>query len=147
MNTILITAGHGQGKTTTLLNLANSLILQEKSVTGVVERAFIINGHRLAYFFESLPEHKFFMAARRRNFEKRADAFEFFPDAFEQAKDLILRPADWCFADEIGLIEAEGNGLWPAITGVFQHQTAKNLVMGIRGDQLELFARRIANSG
>ena len=143
MNTIFISSGHGQGKTTTLLNLANELIERGQSVTGVIERAFVVNGHRVAYFFESLPEHEFFMAARRRHFEPRLNAFEFFESAFKRAGRLITREADYKFADELGLLEAEGRGLWPAVLESMHENRARTMMLGVRGDHLEIFARRL----
>jgi len=127
-----------------MLNLANHMISQGKRITGVVERAFVVRDHRIAYFFESLPEHRFFLAAKRRHFEQKTDAFEFFPDAFLSAGKLISRPADWCFVDELGILEADNKGLWPAISKVLAEKTTKMLVLGIRGDRLDIFAQKIA---
>ena len=123
--------------------MANKLILQGKIVTGVIERAFIVNGHRVGYVFDMLPDHRLRLAAWRRHYNRDKTAFSFLAGAFEQAKQAITKPAQYCFIDELGLIEAEGKGLWPALEAVIRLQTAKNLVVAVRPDLPGLFMERI----
>ena len=130
MVVIVVTGCHGCGKTSNIHKILSSY--KELSITGVTERAFIVNGRRVAYFFKDLYTNQLFLAAKRRSFEKLPDrAFQFSVEGFARAKKAILRPAQMVVADELGFLEADEDGLWPAVKTVLERRDAEIVILGI----------------
>jgi iron complex transport system ATP-binding protein len=51
---------------------------------------------------------------------QRIGAYSFIPESLEHAQNIILHAgeADLCVVDEVGPLELEGKGLWPALKNV-----------------------------
>ncbi len=85
----------------------------------------------------------------RRNGEpdwERMGPFYFVPSTFEIARSLILhaRPSELLIIDEVGPLELEGRGLWPALKDVLLNPGLRMLLV-VRENILEDFVGKLGH--
>jgi len=76
---------------------------------------------------------------------ERVGPFVFVSETLERARTIIrdAGPGGLLIVDEVGPLELEGGGLWPALRGVLASRTGP-LLLVVREDILDEFAARLA---
>ncbi len=140
-----IVAPPRQGKTTTLLQLARRLSEHGVAVTGVAQPARCGHGLVTAYELQDIPEGtRHPLATRERSRGALAHlapgqvppreklAFRFDDAGMAWAAERVLRPADVLLVDELGWLEARGDGHLPAVQTAHSKGRHRAVVLAIR---------------
>jgi nucleoside-triphosphatase THEP1 len=144
-----IVAAPRRGKTSALLDLAHRLTEVGVTCTGVAQPARCEGGQVVGYELQDIPggERRPF-ATRRRSFfpppryargeapVREEMAFRFDAAGFAWAATRIHRPADVLLVDELGWLEAGGDGHLPAVETALRHALHRAAVFTIRQDAL-----------
>jgi nucleoside-triphosphatase THEP1 len=75
---------------------------------------------------------------------QRIGPYFFIPDSLDHAQNIILRSikADICVIDEVGPLELEGQGLWPALKKVIPHMRPEYILV-VRETILDKWLRKL----
>ena len=112
------------GKTTLLKNILLPLGKQGLSIDGYLSEAVRKQGSTLGYDLYDLREDRYYPFIRKEGQEdwQSIGPFFFLPETLDLAKSIISRSAKarLCVVDEVGPLELDGKGVWPAIADVFR---------------------------
>ncbi len=119
----ILTGPVHSGKTTLLKNVTVQLKSQNIFVTGFLslytedKEKFI--GYDL-YDLQRETRAPFIRKEGKKHWE-RIGSYFFVPESLDHAQNIIRRSAtaDICAVDEVGPLELEGKGLWPALKEIF----------------------------
>jgi nucleoside-triphosphatase len=144
---VAITGAPGAGKTTLVGDLLRRLRQRGLQVGGVTQPAILEGDRRAGYQLrdERTGEERPF--ARRR--EKRDEAelgFSFDADAWPWAATRIARArreADVVVVDELGRLEARGEGHLPSLVEPLEHERARVLILSVRADRARDIEERL----
>lgn len=118
----ILTGPVHSGKTTLLQRVAGHLKSQKISVCGYLSLSIQENEDYIGYdlYDLSLETQTPFIRKEGDGQWQRIGAYFFIPETLDQAQNIILHSAetDFCFIDEIGPLELEGKGVWPALEKV-----------------------------
>jgi len=134
------------GKTTFLKKIIAEAGLRFLRVDGFVSPAVWENGNPAGYDLLTLPEERPFPFLRMegRPGYQRVGPFYLIPETLHMAQGIIragsLKPL--VIVDEVGPLELEGLGVWPALEEVLRRPPRK-LVLTIREPLLEAFLAKI----
>jgi nucleoside-triphosphatase len=132
----VVTGGRGAGKTTTLARLAALLAARGLRIGGVVQPVEEQQGERVGYLLRDLATGQERPFARRR--EEGARGFDFDEKSWAWARQRIVearRAADVVVVDELGLLEAQGEGHLPALAEPVEPERARLWLLGVRADR------------
>jgi nucleoside-triphosphatase THEP1 len=134
------------GKTSLLRRLLPKLKEQGILVDGFLSPAVVINGETIGYDFFDLKDEKTIPYIRREGESgwQQVGPFFLIPEVLEQAKRKILRHDDsrMLIIDEVGPLEIQGEGTWPALSAVLAKPAVRCLVV-VRSSALDLFLERV----
>ena len=130
------------GKTTFLNKLIHRLERINIRIEGLLSFAIWENQKTIGYDLFDLKEKKSSPFIRRKGsaFWQKVGSYYFIPDGLAKAKELIVngREAKLLVVDEIGPLELERRGLWPALESVLL-SPPDNLILVIRENRLKDF--------
>jgi len=151
-----IVAPPRQGKTTTLLRLARRLSERGVTVTGVAQPARCGHGLVTGYELQDIPEgtrHPLATRERPRGALARPApgqvppretlAFRFDDAGMAWAAERVLRPADLLLVDELGWLEARGEGHLPAVQTALSLGRHRAVVLAIRQEARDAIEARL----
>lgn len=139
-----VIGSRGAGKTTTLFQIA--LLLEERGleVGGVVQPAVheFPSAARTGYLLRDVHSGEDRVFARRRE----GSGFDFDPDGWDWARQRILQARssmDVVVVDELGRLEAKGEGHLPGLEVPIEAERARIWLLGVRADQASVFEERL----
>ena len=141
MRILAVTGAPGAGKTSSLGDFAVEMARRNVSVGGVIQRCRPLSSGGRAYFAERPGRRDFALVAVVEG-EGRKPTF--FQEGFAWAARRILAPSDVCLIDEMGWLEAEGRGHWPALRRLLRNGSTRVILVSVRQELLELFMERLA---
>ncbi len=145
----ILTGPVNSGKTTLLKNTLSSLNEKDLAIDGYLSEAVWEKNDFLGYDLYDLKDHRHHPFIRKKGQEEWQSIGPFFfqPESLDIAKHIIRRSgkADLCVVDEVGPLELEGKGVWPAIAKVLKLSQVDFLLV-IRSSVLENFLARIKRS-
>jgi nucleoside-triphosphatase THEP1 len=142
----ILTGRVRSGKTTLLQKITQELIGKGIRVGGFlslsVNEADRVMGYDL-YDLEKDMRHPFLRKHGHEDWEKIGPYF-FIPDTLELAKRTVLEAEkiDICFVDEVGPLELEEMGLWPALAAVMERPNP-DLFLTIRASLLDAYLDKL----
>jgi nucleoside-triphosphatase THEP1 len=142
---ILIGQVHS-GKTTLLQNVTTQLKRQNITVTGFLSLYTEDKGEFIGYDLYDLSREMRTPFIRKAGEEhwQRIGPYFFIPESLDHAQNIIHRSsyADICVVDEVGPLELEGRGLWPALQKVI-FLSAPDYIFVVREIILENWLRKL----
>ena len=127
-------------------NILLPLREQDLSIDGYLSEAIRKHGHTQGYDLYDLIEDRYYPFIRKEGQEdwQSIGPFFFLPETLDLAKNIISRSAKahLCVVDEVGPLELDGLGVWPAIADVFRLYRGDFLLV-IRDTILENFLARM----
>lgn len=127
------------GKTRAVRALASRVHAAGVSLTGIVQPATVSGDRVVRYDVMRLPE-----GDSRRLAKRRPDGrgYRFDPDAFAWAETVLARPSALLVLDEIGLMEARGEGHAPGLLHALSASTRRAVLLAVRQQTFESLAPR-----
>jgi nucleoside-triphosphatase THEP1 len=120
----ILTGPVHSGKTTLLKDILFPLKEQDLSIDGYLSEAIRKHGDTQGYDLYDLKEHRYYPFIRKKGRKdwQSIGPFFFLPETLDLAKRIIYRSekAHLCVVDEVGPLELDGKGVWPAIAEVFR---------------------------
>ena len=115
----ILTGPVHSGKTTFLNNIISLLRDKNLKIDGYLSEAAWKNDEFIGYNLvdlENLRHYPFIRKMGEKEWQ-RIGPFYFLPETLDIAKKIILRckKADLCVVDEVGPLELEDKGVWPAL--------------------------------
>jgi len=142
----ILTGPVHSGKTTLLKNALSSLKEKDLSIAGYLSKSLWEKSECLGYDLYDLKNHRYHPFIRKEGQEEwqSIGPFFFLPESLDIAMQIIRRSekADLCVVDEVGPLELEGKGVWPAIAEVLKLSQGDFLLV-VRDSILENFLDRI----
>ncbi len=138
MRFIAVTGALGAGKTSSMERFAAMMRTRGLSLGGVLQVSQRLPSGRRAYLARSLITRDSALVAMVGG---PGMSPIFFPEGFAWAADRILAPAEVCVIDELGWMEADGRGHWPAVQQLLRQERSGMLLVAVRQDLLERFSR------
>lgn len=134
------------GKTTFLKNTVLVMRAQDIRIDGYLSESIREKGELIGYNLLDLRNdrsHPFIRKKGGQNWES-VGPFFFAPKTLDAAKKIILRStkADLGIVDEVGPLELEGKGVWPAIVEILR-ASHENFLFVVRDSILQNFLHRI----
>lgn len=127
-------------------NILFPLKEQALSIDGYLSEAVWKHGNTQGYDLFDLKEHRYYPFIRREGQEdwQSIGPFFFLPETLDLAKKIIYRgaKAHLCVVDEVGPLELDGKGVWPAIAEVFRMSRGDFLLV-VRDSVLKSFLARV----
>jgi nucleoside-triphosphatase THEP1 len=129
----ILTGPVGSGKTSALLRLVESWRSREFGFDGFLSLRLGDEEKTLGYDLYELRDEKTQPLLRRTgrpDWPKVGD-FYFVPEGLARAREIIAKSsaADLLVIDELGPVELEGGGLWPALRGILFDDRRRFLVV------------------
>lgn len=139
---LILTGPVHSGKTSFLQKLVLEVKEQGCRVDGYLSIAIFKDKELIGYDLFDLKDEKASPFLRRdgaMSWEKVGPYF-FVPKALEQAKRKIINHSskDFLFVDELGPLEIQGGGIWPALQEIFSRPSLRCLLV-VRSNILEDF--------
>ncbi|MBN1222884.1 MAG: DUF2478 domain-containing protein [Candidatus Aminicenantes bacterium] len=145
----ILTGPVRSGKTTLLLRLWRELSEGGIQVGGFLSLSTPESGELFGYDLLDLAKDRTFPFIRKRGKIgwERIGPFFFIPDTLEKARNLIFKDvsSDICIVDEVGPLELEGKGLWPALSRVL-FRSAPRLLLTVRTNTLEPLGKKLGDA-
>ncbi len=142
----ILTGPVHSGKTILLKNILLPLEDQGLSIDGYLSEAVRKHGDTLGYDLYDLKKHRSFHFIRKKGQEdwESIGPFFFLPETLDLAKNIISRSAKarLCVVDEVGPLELDGKGVWPAIADAFRSSKGDFLLV-VRDTILKNFLARV----
>jgi nucleoside-triphosphatase THEP1 len=146
---LVLTGPVHSGKTSLLRKLVNDLKGRGVRVDGFLSFAVVRSRERLGYDLFDLKSDKaipFIRKKGQRNWQ-RIGAFFFIPEALEKAQQKVLDSSgdDFLIIDEVGPLETQGRGIWPALSEALNKSSLCCLLVvrnSILRDALKLLGSR-----
>jgi nucleoside-triphosphatase THEP1 len=117
---LVLTGPVHSGKTSLLKNLVNDLKGRGVRVDGFLSLAVVQGGEILGYDLFDLRSGTAIPFIRKKGQRKwqRIGAYFFIPEALEKAQQKVLQRGEENFLiiDEVGPLEIQGGGIWPALS-------------------------------
>ncbi|MCK5799615.1 MAG: DUF2478 domain-containing protein, partial [Deltaproteobacteria bacterium] len=141
-----VIGARGAGKTTLVTALSDRLRQRGLHVGGIIQPAEIREGRTLSYAVQDLSSGETRPLAQRRHME--AKGFSFDPEGWSWAQRRIQRACDKdhvdvLVVDELGHLEAAGEGHLPAIRLALTTTPAPALILAVREDGEEAIQRHL----
>lgn len=144
----ILTGAVHSGKTTFLKSIVAEARKRSIPVDGYLSPAAWEQGSRIGYDLLTLPEEKLFpfMRTESRPDAERVGPYYLVPETLAMARDILGSASSktLVIVDEIGPLELEGRGVWPALEESLR-QPPRKLVLTIREPLVEAFLTRIPN--
>ncbi|MBQ9396727.1 MAG: DUF2478 domain-containing protein [Proteobacteria bacterium] len=134
---IAVTGGVHAGKTTYLQAIAEQLTGAGFDVGGVIEMAVFEGAERIGYEFVDVKSGERCRVAVK-NLTGCGYAFD--EEAWGWAADRFNRAADVMVVDELGRLEAAGDGLMPCLKDALER---RHLIAAVRQDVMERIERHL----
>ena len=141
MRLFAVTGLPGSGKTSSLEAFAAGMARRNVSVGGVVQTRRTLPSGRRAYFAQAPGQRDSALVAVVDTEGKKPT---FFQEGFAWAAQRILAPSEVCLIDELGWVEAEGRGHWPALQRLLRKGAARVVLVSVRQDVFDVFMGRLA---
>lgn len=125
------------GKTTKIKELILKLSNKGIKTGGIIQPASDTSEMPEAYFVQDILSQERKILAKRLSKMQNGFAFAFEPEAVAWAKEKIIQARQTCdilIVDEIGRLEAEGNGHMPALLESVEDETAYQWLLCTRND-------------
>ncbi len=136
------------GKTSLLKKVVIELKEQQHKIDGFLSEVVLRNQEIVGYDLLDLGEKRSIPFLRKEGEEEweKIGSYFFIPQSLEEAKDIILRSKedDLLIVDEVGPLELEGKGLWPALNRVIFLPLRQSLLV-IRLNVVNDFLQRVRN--
>jgi len=121
------------GKTSLLKRFVDDLKGHGVRVDGFLSLAVAKGGEILGYDLFDLRSEKAIPFIRKKGQPKwqRIGAYFFIPEALEKAQQKVLETSeeDFLVIDEIGPLEVQGRGIWPALCSILTKPSVRCLVV------------------
>ncbi len=140
MKLVAVTGRPEAGKTTGLDALVRQVGAAGYSVGGVLQDRQVLPSGRRAYHVRCVQTMDRALVAV---VGVPGGSVHFHKEGFVWAAERIVRPVQLCVVDELGWLEAEGQGHWPAVMQVLARDSTLVLVVSVRSDLLEHFSARL----
>ena len=141
----ILTGPVRSGKTTLLRRIVQELRNRDFRVGGFLSLSVLRGGKVSGYDLLVLTEGRSFPFLREKGGKiwERIGPFFFIPATLEKARGLILqeKDTDIFIVDEVGPLELEGKGLWPALNLV-RSRPAPGLLLTVRSSALSAFREK-----
>jgi len=143
----ILTGAVHSGKTTFLKRIVGEAGQRFIRVDGYLSPVVWEKGEPAGYDLVTLPEERAFPFIRMEGQPgcERVGPFYLIPETLDLAQGIIragaLKPL--VVVDEVGPLELEGRGVWPALVDVFRRPPRK-LVLTVRESLLEAFLAKIS---
>jgi len=143
----ILTGPIHSGKTSLLKNVATGLYNQGISVDGFLCISIwehdLVSGYDLQ-FIKTAQKVPFIRRTGERDWD-RIGPFFFIPQTLQKAHEIILqgKEADILLVDEVGPLELQGKGLWPALQQILSHRQV-NILLVVRSAMLEAVLKAVA---
>lgn len=137
------------GKTTLLKKTADRLSDSGKHLTGFLSLSLwedsMLHGYDL-YVLKTGQIIPFIRRSGRADWPQTGTFF-FIPEALEAAQRIVLEAwsTEICFVDELGPLELQGKGLWPAVETAVQNPGIDFLIT-VRDSLVEGFLDRLSSA-
>ena len=142
----ILTGPVHSGKTSLLDSLSREAERRSVRFQGFLSPAVWEEGKHIGYDLLTLPERRSFPFLRKEGLPNRQSVGPYYlaPEALEAALGLIRAgaAAPLLIVDEIGPLELEGKGVWPALEDVFSRPPEK-MLLTIRDSLIDPFRVRI----
>lgn len=145
----MLTGPVHSGKTSLLKKLVKVLKRRGVRVDGFLSMAVVEGGEILGYDLFDLRSEKEvpFIRKKGQRSWQRIGAYFFIPEALEKAQQKVLESGDEDFLviDEVGPLEIQGRGIWPALSEALKKSSLCCLLVvrnSILGDALRLLGSR-----
>lgn len=146
---LVLTGPVHSGKTSLLRKLIPQLKAEGVRVGGFLSPAVVKDGKTHGYDLFDLKKERTMPSLRRRGRKdwQRIGPYFFVPAALDAAREIILTHEDGEFlvVDEVGPLELQGQGLWPALSSVLRRPALRCLLVVRRpllGDIRTLLGRK-----
>lgn len=134
------------GKTTSLKRIIDELRKENFRIDGYLNEVILENQEIAGYDLFNLKEEKSIPFIRREGEEdwERVGSYFFIPQGLSRAKGIILRSrkTDILVVDEVGPLELDGKGIWPALEQVI-FSPKPDFILVVRKSILEDFLELI----
>ena len=144
----ILTGPVHSGKTTALKDMASQLISQNIDVAGFLSLYTEEKAHFIGYdLFDLVRETRTpFIRKKGHRSWQRIGPYVFIPESLDRAQNIIRRSpkADLCIVDEIGPLELEGKGLWPALKEVIS-LSAPDYILVVRETILDNWLKTLGD--
>ena len=124
------------GKTTTLERLVRGLQEDGLSVVGVIQPAEVQDGRNVGYSLLDVASGERRPFGRRRPKANGELGFQLDQDGFPWTAERLLRPGQVLVVDELGLLEAAGEGHLPAVRRALRESPCRAAVLAVRDEAL-----------
>jgi nucleoside-triphosphatase THEP1 len=135
------------GKTSFVERLVRELREQKVQVKGFLSKSVMRDNKIVGYDLLDLAKDRSVPFIRKKGQKdwQRIGSYFFIPDALDKAKSIILssQEAGLLVVDEIGPLELEGQGLWPALKQVIITPSL-NFLLVVRKNVLEDILKLVA---
>jgi nucleoside-triphosphatase THEP1 len=142
----ILTGPIHSGKTTFLQELSAEAKRRGLPVEGYLSPALGLGATRAGYDLRVISEERSYPFLRTEGEPgwRRAGGYVIVPEAMERAQRIIRAAAakTLLIVDELGPLELEGRGVWPALEDVLNHPPRK-IVLTVRDTLLDSFRRKI----
>jgi len=129
----ILTGAVGSGKTTFLRGLVDELRASGVPIDGFLSLRVMTGGETAGYDLLEIRDGQCRPLLRRPGDEgmQKVGPYVLLPEGLARANEIIRRSgvADLLIADEIGPLELEGRGLWPALKNVLFDGRRRSLVV------------------
>lgn len=142
----ILTGRVHSGKTTLLQDVTTQLKRQDITVAGFLSLYTKDKDEFVGYDLYDLEREtrKSFIRKTGEKHWERIGPYFFIPESLDYAQNIIHRAtnADICVVDELGPLELEGKGLWPALKGAI-NLPAPDYIFVVRKTILENWLRKM----
>jgi nucleoside-triphosphatase THEP1 len=143
----ILTGAIHSGKTSFVEKIVRELKEEKVQIRGFLSKVVMRGNEIVGYDLSDLEDDCPIPSIRKKGREEwqRIGSYFFVPDALDRAKSLILKSqkTGLLVVDEIGPLELEGQGFWPALKQVII-KPSLNLLLVVRRNMLEDVLKLVA---